>query len=76
MSRPGEDLDGIDPERQVASQRNESLSEKTIIPDEPEEPRPSDVQKPDDVPPDGGYGWVVVACVSLINGHTWGINSV
>ncbi|KAH6719004.1 MFS transporter-like protein [Leptodontidium sp. MPI-SDFR-AT-0119] len=75
MSRPGEDLDGIDPERQVASQRNESLSEKTIIPDEPEELRPSDVQKPDDVPPDGGYGWVVVACVSLINGHTWGINS-
>ncbi|KAH9218393.1 major facilitator superfamily domain-containing protein [Leptodontidium sp. 2 PMI_412] len=57
MSRPGEDLDGIDPERQVASQRNESLSEKTIIPDEPEELRPSDVQKPDDVPPDGGYGW-------------------
>ncbi|KAH6678425.1 MFS transporter-like protein [Halenospora varia] len=28
-----------------------------------------------DVPPDGGYGWVVVACVALINGHTWGLNS-
>ncbi len=28
-----------------------------------------------DVPPDGGYGWVCVVCVALINGHTWGINS-
>ncbi len=29
-----------------------------------------------DVPPDGGYGWVCVVCVALINGHTWGVNSV
>lgn len=29
-----------------------------------------------DEPPDGGYGWVCVLCVFLINGHTWGINSV
>ena len=29
-----------------------------------------------DVPPDGGYGWVCVACTFVINGHTWGINSV
>ncbi|EME45344.1 hypothetical protein DOTSEDRAFT_87718 [Dothistroma septosporum NZE10] len=28
-----------------------------------------------DVPPDGGYGWVVAACVFLINAHTWGVNS-
>ena len=28
-----------------------------------------------DVPPDGGYGWVCVACCFLINAHTWGINS-
>ena len=27
-------------------------------------------------PPDGGYGWVCVACVFLINAHTWGVNSV
>lgn len=30
----------------------------------------------DDVPPDGGYGWVCVACVFWINAHTWGVNSV
>ena len=28
-----------------------------------------------DEPPDGGYGWVCVACVFFINAHTWGINS-
>jgi len=26
--------------------------------------------------PEGGYGWVCVVSVFLINGHTWGINSV
>ena len=30
----------------------------------------------EDVPPDGGYGWVCTACVFLINAHTWGVNSV
>lgn len=29
-----------------------------------------------DQPPNGGYGWVCVACCFLINAHTWGINSV
>ena len=29
-----------------------------------------------DEPPDGGYGWVCVACCFWINAHTWGINSV
>ncbi|CAN9191062.1 unnamed protein product [Alternaria alternata] len=28
-----------------------------------------------DVPPNGGYGWVCVAAVATINGHTWGLNS-
>ncbi|KAJ5089507.1 hypothetical protein N7532_008191 [Penicillium argentinense] len=28
-----------------------------------------------DIPPDGGYGWICVACVFWINAHTWGINS-
>lgn len=26
--------------------------------------------------PDGGYGWVCVACVSTINGFTWGVLAV
>jgi len=32
--------------------------------------------KAEDVPPDGGYGWVCVACVFLMQAHTWGLNSV
>lgn len=30
----------------------------------------------EDVPPNGGYGWVCTACVFLVNAHTWGVNSV
>jgi hypothetical protein len=33
-------------------------------------------EKPIDIPPDGGYGWVCVTAVFLINAHTWGMNSV
>lgn len=32
-----------------------------------------EVQAPDDKCPEGGYGWVVVACSFTINGFTWGI---
>lgn len=32
-------------------------------------------KKETDEPPDGGYGWVCVACTFFINAHTWGINS-
>lgn len=28
---------------------------------------------PDDKPPDGGYGWIVILACFLINGCTWGI---
>ena len=28
------------------------------------------------VPPNGGYGWVCVVSVFLINAHTWGLNFV
>lgn len=34
------------------------------------------VASQEDVPPDGGYGWVCTLCVFLINAHTWGVNSV
>ncbi|KAK2879386.1 hypothetical protein FQN49_000929 [Arthroderma sp. PD_2] len=32
-------------------------------------------KEPEDIPPDGGYGWVCVVCACLINANTWGVNS-
>ncbi|RAK96974.1 MFS general substrate transporter [Aspergillus ibericus CBS 121593] len=29
----------------------------------------------EDIPPNGGYGWVCTFCVFMINVHTWGVNS-
>ncbi|KAK3390287.1 major facilitator superfamily domain-containing protein [Podospora didyma] len=29
----------------------------------------------EDVPPDGGYGWVCTVCAFLINANTWGVNA-
>ena len=54
--------------------RVKAYSEKTVIPPDVEQ---ADVVKEKvDAPPNGGYGWVCVACVFWINAHTWGINSV
>lgn len=29
----------------------------------------------EDEPPNGGYGWICVAAIATLNGHTWGLNS-
>ena len=47
-------------------------SERTV---DVEHPATVSDEKVEDLPPDGGYGWVCVACNFFINGHTWGINS-
>lgn len=49
-------------------------SEKTVAAPDGEQPIPA-VESIDE-PPDGGYGWVCVACCFWINANTWGINSV
>jgi hypothetical protein len=33
-------------------------------------------EQAEDIPPNGGYGWVCVACTFGIMGSTWGLNSV
>lgn len=52
----------------------ETASEDTVIGPEPDRLRVEEKKEVDE-PPDGGYGWVCVACCFLINAHTWGINS-
>lgn len=61
----------------------ETASEKTIDGNQPgsggvdqESQQIHEQQAAPDVPPNGGYGWVCVVCVGLINMHTWGLNSV
>lgn len=60
----------------------ETGSEKTVAGEVGEqeqqqlEQQASHRDKQADVPPNGGYGWVCVVCVGLINMHTWGLNSV
>ena len=34
------------------------------------------VATPSDVPPDGGYGWVVCFALANMNGWTWGVAAV
>ncbi|KAL4787738.1 major facilitator superfamily domain-containing protein [Aspergillus varians] len=38
------------------------------------DPEPSQPPPPDEFQ-EGGYGWMCVLCIFLINAHTWGINS-
>ncbi|KUL84792.1 hypothetical protein ZTR_07311 [Talaromyces verruculosus] len=41
----------------------------------PQTSSPTATPDENDVPPDGGYGWVCVVSTFWINAHTWGINS-
>ena len=53
-----------------------SLKSSIELPLDQHQPSPGQAKDQDYVPPNGGYGWVCVVCVFLINAHTWGFNVV
>ena len=60
-------IDPVDPRGSLPRQNpqsNDTSSDKTVE----IEQAPSTLPKLDDPPPDGGYGWVCVACNFFING--------
>ncbi|KAF2636969.1 MFS general substrate transporter [Massarina eburnea CBS 473.64] len=66
--QPGDEVEKFgDPGDGVAASENSRKSNE-------EQEQALDV-KVEDVPPNGGYGWVCVACIATINAHTWGLNS-
>lgn len=69
-SSPGQDVEVI---RSDPPRRAEKAVITTDNPDDAEIASPAVDEPPP--PPNGGYGWVCTACVSIINGHTWGLNS-
>lgn len=52
---------------------HEKVEDGYVEPQLEEDAYVEEVQAPDDKVPEGGYGWVVVACSFTINGFTWGI---
>ena len=65
----------VEHENQISELRVSNGVEKDGVFESPKQ-RSMESAKPIDVPPDGGYGWVCVASVFIINFHTWGLNSV
>jgi hypothetical protein len=50
-------------------------AQETAHPDQSSPLEGVNIVSVEDIPPDGGYGWVCTACVFLINAHTWVCNS-
>ena len=83
MNHNNASFDNVDKEKDRICDTNAS---NDSIPDGKEAPPavilnteqpPTDVVPATEPPPspNGGYGWVCVVCVALINAHTWGLNS-
>ena len=70
--------DSIHPSTEKASSENDRANDPADQkPDnEPVTSDPKQAQPPAPIETDGGYGWICVVCVFLVNAHNWGINGV
>ncbi|KAG5927625.1 hypothetical protein E4U42_001992 [Claviceps africana] len=61
--------------QQITSRENATSREHDHVPSTTDARSVPPTPPPPPPPPDGGYGWVCTGCVSLVNAHTWGLNS-
>ncbi|WWC88894.1 uncharacterized protein L201_003809 [Kwoniella dendrophila CBS 6074] len=61
----------IQPNNQIPNPQNGQSSKEGVVESQPI-PLAGDQE---DVPPEGGYGWVVAACLMGINATSWGVNT-
>ncbi|KAJ5294034.1 hypothetical protein PENANT_c009G05503 [Penicillium antarcticum] len=65
-------MDGIELQRRVThqdAQHSAPPDTENIVPS-----RINSTDALDDIPPNGGYGWVCTFCAFMITVHTWGVN--
>ncbi|KAK1142246.1 hypothetical protein N8T08_007990 [Aspergillus melleus] len=68
-------MNGVDLERTTSRQGNDPFQTPTTEQGEINIAENYNVDAFEDIPPDGGYGWVCTFCVFMITVHTWGVNS-
>lgn len=73
LARDGKNKNANGYGKGVLYKRGDALQEQGNIEQAPNNQQ--DAAATQDIPPDGGYGWVCVAACATINAHTWGLNS-
>ncbi|KAH8429919.1 uncharacterized protein LDX57_007592 [Aspergillus melleus] len=68
-------MNGVDLERTTSRQGNDPFQTPTTEQGEINIAENYNVDAFEDIPPDGGYGWVCTFCVFMITVHTWGVIS-
>jgi hypothetical protein len=78
QSIPLDNISTVDAAPSSDSARRSTKSEKVVTSNDVEDASPNHNTSVSQEPlvPNGGYGWICVACIFFLNSHTWGINSV
>ncbi|KAI1421634.1 major facilitator superfamily domain-containing protein [Xylaria sp. FL1777] len=73
MSAPEKSLGSSNPVTEITTQSEEHLQQQQQQ-EQQEQEQPQPQPQPQEFK-EGGYGWVVVVAVAILNAHSWGVNS-